>query len=74
MCSVASVMSDSLQSHGLQPTTLSMGFSQQENWNGSLCLLPGDLLDQGIEPTSPKLQANSLLLGLWGSPFTKQTK
>ena len=32
---------------------------------------PGDLHDPGIEPTSPALQADSLLLGRWGSPQEK---
>ena len=52
VCSVASVMSDSLQPHGLQPTTLSMGFSRQENWSRLPCPPPGDLPNPGIEPTS----------------------
>ena len=32
---------------------LSMGFSRQEDWSGLPCPPPGDLLDPGIEPTSP---------------------
>ena len=32
---------------------LSMGFSRQEYWSGLLCPSPGDLLNPGIEPTSP---------------------
>ena len=42
---------------------LSMGFSRQEYWSGLLCPPPGNLLDPGIEPTSPvspALHANSL--------------
>ena len=31
---------------------LSMGFSRQEYWNGLPCLLPGDLSDPVIKPTS----------------------
>ena len=31
---------------------LSMMFSRQEYWSGLPCLLPGDLLDPGIEPVS----------------------
>ena len=31
---------------------LSMGFSRQEFWSGSLCPPPGDLPDPGIEPAS----------------------
>ena len=33
-------------------TSLPMGFSRQEYWNGLLCLPPGDLPDPGIEPMS----------------------
>ena len=39
-------------------TPLSMGLSKQEDWNGLLCLPPGDLPDPGIELaslTSPAL-------------------
>ena len=46
---------------------LSMGFSQQEDWNGLPCSPPGDLPDPGIEPTSPEspaLQADSLPLSI----------
>ena len=39
---------------------LSMGFSRQEYWNGLLFPSPGDLLDPGIEPRSPALQADTL--------------
>ena len=42
---------------------LSMGFSRQEYWSGLLCPPPGNLLDPGIEPTSPvspALQMDSL--------------
>ena len=45
-----------------------MGFSMQEYWSGSPCLPPGDLLDPGIEPASPELQADSLPLSHRGSP------
>ena len=41
---------------------LSMGFSRQEYWNGLPLPSPGDLPDLGIEPVSPALQVNSLLL------------
>ena len=37
-----------------------MGFSKQEYWSGLLFPSPGDLLDTGIEPGSPTLQADSL--------------
>ena len=36
---------------------LSMGFSRQEYWSGLPCPPPGDLLNAGIEPGSPALQA-----------------
>ena len=39
---------------------LSMGFSRQEYWSGLPFPSPGDLLDPGIEPWSPVLQADSL--------------
>ena len=40
---------------------LSMGFPRQEYWGGFPFLSPGDLLNPGIEPGSPALQADSLL-------------
>ena len=36
---------------------LSMGFSRQEYWSGSLCPPPGDLSDPGVEPSSLKCPA-----------------
>ena len=39
---------------------LSMGFSRQEYWSGLPFPSPEDLPDQGIEPESPALQADSL--------------
>ena len=44
-----SVVSDSLQPHGLKLTRflLSMGFSRQEYWSGLPCPSPGDLPTQG---------------------------
>ena len=39
---------------------LSMGFSRQEYWSGLPFSSPGDLLDPGIEPGSPALQADAL--------------
>ena len=48
----------------------SMGFPRQEYWSGLSCPPPGDLLDPGIEPTSPvspALQVDSLPLSHWGS-------
>ena len=40
--------------------SLSMGFSRQEYWSGLPFPSPGDLPNPGIEPGSPKLQADSL--------------
>ena len=62
-----SVMTDSLQPHGLYPTWLlrpwdspPMGFSRQEYWSGLPFPSPGDLPNPGIEPRSPTLQADAL--------------
>ena len=38
-----------------------MEFSRQEYWSGHPFPSPGYLLDLGIEPGSPELQADSLL-------------
>ena len=38
----------------------SMGFSRQEYWSGFPLPSPGDLLNPGIDPRSPALQANAL--------------
>ena len=39
---------------------LSMEISRQEYWSGLPFPSPGDLLDPGIEPGSPSLQADAL--------------
>ena len=39
----------------------SMGFSRQEYLSGLTFPSPGDLLDSGIKPLSPALQADALL-------------
>ena len=59
---LCSVVSNSLQSHGLQPSRLLClwGFSRQEYCREWPCPLPGDLSDSGTEPRSPTLQADSL--------------
>ena len=49
---------------------LSMGFSRQEYWSGLPFPSPGNLLDPGIEPGSPALQADSLP----SEPAGKRTK
>ena len=45
---------------------LSMGRSRQEHWSGLPFPSLGDLPDPGIEPESPALQAESLLLNHLG--------
>ena len=45
-----------------------MGFSRQGYWSWLPFLSPGDLPDPGIEPRSPALQADALLLELLGKP------
>ena len=44
---------------------LSMEFSRQEYWSGLPCPSPEHLLDPEIEPVSPALQEDSLLLSHW---------
>ena len=54
VCEVASVMSDSVQTHGLLPARLlcPWGFARQEYWSALLCPPPGNLPNPGIEPIS----------------------
>ena len=47
---------------------LSTGFPRQEYWSGLPPPSPGDLLDPGIKPESPELQAGSLPTGAPGKP------
>ena len=47
---------------------MSMGFPRQEYWSGLPFPPLGDLPDPGIEPASPALQVDSLLLSHQGSP------
>ena len=47
---------------------LSMEFSRQEYWSGLQFPSPGSFPDPGMEPGSPTLQANSLLMSCQGSP------
>ena len=68
-----SVVSNSLQLHGLQPMRLlcPWDFSGQEHWSGLPYPPRGDLPDPGIEPTSPMtlaLQVDSLLTEPSGKP------
>ena len=51
---------------------LFMRFPRQKYWSGLPCPSPGNLLDPGIKPASPAspvLQADSLPLSHWGSPY-----
>ena len=50
----------------------SMEFSRQEYWSGLPFPSPGDLLNPGIEPRSPTLQADTLPSEPPGKP--KETK
>ena len=55
----------------------SMGFSRQECWSGLPFPSPGDLLDPGIKPGSPALQAGALPSEPPGKPemiFSNQLK
>ena len=66
-----SVVSNSVRSHGLQPSRLlcPWGFSRQEYWSGLPCPPPGDLPNQGIEPRFPPLEADSLPTELSGNIY-----
>ena len=50
-----------------------MEFSRDEYWGGLPFTSPGDLPDQGTEPGSPALQADSLLSEPPGKPFPLET-
>ena len=74
------VVYNSLQPHGLYSPAiqlnfkkhlkiLSMEFPKQEYWSGLTFLSPGDLLNPGIKPRSPALEADSLLSGPPGKPW-----
>ena len=52
----------------------SMGFSRQEYWIGLSFPSPGDVPDPGIEPMSPALQTDSLLLSHQRSPASSWSK
>ena len=70
VCVSHSVMSHSLRPHGpgMDQAPLTMEFSRQESWNGFLFPSLGELLDPGIEPVSPTLQADALPPELLGKP------
>ena len=69
-CSLAFVVSYSLQPHGLEPARLlcPWGFSRQEYWSGLSCPPPRDLPNPGIKLRSPALQEDSLLFEPPGKP------
>ena len=49
--------------------SLSIGFPRQEYWSELPFPSPGDLLDPGIEPRSPTLQADALTPAPPGKPL-----
>ena len=61
-------MSNFLQPHGLHSPWNSPG---QNTGVGKLFPSPGDLVNPGIEPGSPTLQADSLPAELPGNPMLK---
>ena len=65
-----SFVSDSLQPHGLSSARLlcSLNFTEKNTGVGFHFLLQGNLLNPGIEPKSPTLQADSSQLSHKGSP------
>ena len=66
-----SVMSDSLQPHGLQLARLlcPWGFSRPEYWNGLPCPPPGDLPNLGMNPGLPHCSWTLYSLSHQGSPY-----
>ena len=64
-----SVMSDSVTPWTVaHQAPLSMEFSRQENWGELPFPSPADIPDPGVKPTSPTLQAESLLMSHWRGP------
>ena len=57
---------------GARQVPLSMGFFRQAYWSRLPCLPPGDLPNSETEPTSPALQADSLLTEPPGKPMCIQ--
>ena len=64
VCVSCSVMSNSMQPHGLLLARLflSVEFPMEEYWSGLPFPSPGDLPDSEIKPKSPALQADSLMV------------
>ena len=48
---------------------MTMEFSGQEYWSGLPWPSPGDLFNPGVEPSSPRLQADSLPFEPPGKPY-----
>ena len=69
MCSVTSVMSDSVILWTVAHQT--PGFSRQEILSRLPCSPPWDLPDPGTEPVSLSLQAEYLLLSHWGKSLKR---
>ena len=70
-CSVVTVMSDSATQWIIAcQAPLSIGFARQEIWSRLLSPPPGDLPNSGIEPMSPALQADSLLMSHQEAPHS----
>ena len=65
-----SVVSNSLEHHGLQPARplYPWGFSRQEYQSGLPCPPPRDLPNPGVKSKYPTLQADSLPAELSGKP------
>ena len=63
MCFSHSAVSSSLLPHVACQAPLSPGYLRQEYWSGLPFPPPGDLPNQGMEPTSPALQAISCFAG-----------
>ena len=53
---------------------LSMGFSRQDYWSGLPFPSPGDLLNPGIKPGSPALEADALTTEPPGKPDTSKQR
>ena len=70
VCVSCSVVSDSLQPHGLQPIC---GILQARILEWVTMPSPGDLPDSGIKPGSPPLQADSLPSEPPGKPAKVKT-
>ena len=55
--------------HGIAQARILEGGKRKQYWSGLPFPPPRDLPDLGMEPVSPALQADSLLLSHWGKPI-----